>query len=86
MNVYGIALYPFIILRNKDYSLIRINHERIHLAQQKEMLVIFFFLWYIIEGIIKGYDNISFEKEAYKNQHDLGYLTKRRFWSFLKYI
>ena len=30
--------------------------------------------------------NISFEKEAYGNDHDLTYLKKRRIFSFRKYL
>lgn len=41
----GLAIYPFIFLKNKslsdNYELI--NHERIHLKQQIELLWIFFF-------------------------------------------
>ena len=84
MNISGITLFPFIILRNGDYNKWRINHERIHLRQQLEMLIIPFFVWYIIEGIFKGYKNISFEKEAYDNQHNLDYLNTRPFWAFLR--
>jgi len=92
----GITLWPFIVLNNgckKDITLL--NHERIHLRQQIELLVIPFYIWYGIEFLIryfqyknwdKAYRNISFEREAYKNDFDLEYLKKRRFWGFLKYI
>ena len=82
-NISGITLFPFIILRDEDYNRIRINHEKIHLRQQLEMLVIPFYIWYIIEGLFKGYRNISLEKEAYDNQHNLHYLNTRPFWAFL---
>jgi hypothetical protein len=44
-----------------------INHESIHTAQMKEMLYTFFYIWYIIEWVIRlfkkgnAYRNISFE-------------------------
>ncbi len=68
-----------------------INHEKIHTRQMKEMLYIFFYVWYIIEWLIRlfgknSYRNISFEREAYENQDNERYLEGRRFWSFTKYI
>jgi hypothetical protein len=71
-----------------------INHERIHTAQMKEMLYIFFYVWYVTEWIIrlpmyksKAYRNISFEREAYANMTDYGYLRKRRKpYAWIKYI
>lgn len=70
-----------------------INHENIHCSQMKEMLFIFFYIWYLIEWLIKlmfygkkAYYNISFEREAYKYENDFNYLKKRKFWSFIKFI
>lgn len=72
-----------------------IRHEQIHLCQQKEMLVVFFFLWYGIEWIVRliqyrntitAYKNISFEREAYYNQLKEGYLEIRKHYSFLKHL
>ena len=96
-NVRGMAIYPFIFLKDKSLknNPILINHERIHLRQQIEMLWIFFFLWYGIEFLIRwiqfknanlAYQNISFEREAYANEMDLNYLKHRKFWAFLKYL
>ncbi len=93
----GMAIYPFIFIKNKKLAgnSILINHERIHLRQQIELLWIFFFTWYIIEFLIhlirlrnwnKAYHNISFEKEAYHNEDNLYYLEDRKFWTFLKYF
>ena len=75
MKVNGITLFPFIILRNKDFknNKILINHEKIHLRQQLELLIIFFYIWYVVEyyyWLVKlknkhlAYRNISFEREA----------------------
>lgn len=93
----GITLWPFIILKNKKLKedLIIINHERIHLRQQAELLVVFFYVWYVIEFLIrliqyksrfKAYRNISFEREAYLHEKDLDYLKKRPFWNFSKFV
>lgn len=88
-RIGGITLWPFIILREKNRSnKVMLNHEMIHIEQQKELLVVFFYIWYFVEFILKvfNYPLLSFEKECYKNQLDLKYLATRRRYSFLKYI
>ena len=84
----GITLWPFIILKTKELKADKrvINHERIHMRQQLEMLVIFFYIVYLIELLFKGYWKVSFEKEAYSNDDNLEYIKKRKFWAFLKYM
>ncbi|RZS92173.1 hypothetical protein [Aquimarina brevivitae] len=92
----GIALWPFIVVKSsclkKDQ--VFINHERIHLKQQLELLVLPFYLLYLVEYIIRllqyrnsalAYRNISFEKEAYQNEMYLSYLEERKPWNFIKY-
>ncbi|MEE9408278.1 MAG: hypothetical protein V3V28_09405 [Polaribacter sp.] len=92
----GMAIFPLIILRNKKNKTNKrlINHERIHLKQQLELLIIPFFIWYGIEFLINwvkyknsktAYYNISFEREAYQNEYNLKYLKTRKLFSFLKY-
>ena len=75
--VAGITLAPFgIYIRKHLHSNFRIiNHESIHWEQQFEMLIVFFYLWYLIEWIVKlfkygkqAYVNVSFEREA--NTHE----------------
>jgi len=89
----SIALYPFIFLKDKRQKedLILLNHERIHITQQKELLVLFFYLWYAIEFLIRlmihknwriAYRYISFELEAYANESNLRYVKKRPRWAF----
>jgi hypothetical protein len=72
-----------------------INHEKIHIKQQMELLVLPFFLWYFVEYAVRllqyknanlAYRNISFEREAYANEINLNYLETRRFFSFLQYL
>ncbi len=93
----GISLWPFIIVRRNEFKndAVFINHEKIHLRQQLELLIVFFYLWYGIEFLIRlvhyknrylAYRNISFEREAYKNEKDLNYLKGRSFWSFTNYF
>lgn len=86
-DIAGITIFPFIFIKDKKFMTKEIiNHEKIHIRQQIEMLIIPFYLCYAIEGIFKGYYNISFEREAYSNQNDLNYLKTRRMFSFLKYF
>ncbi|MCA6067542.1 hypothetical protein JI747_010160 [Chryseobacterium sp. RG1] len=97
LKINGIALFPFIFIRKFEdkQNNILINHEKIHLRQQLELLVIFFYIFYILEyyyWLLKlknkdlAYRRISFEREAYSNELDLNYLKKRKFWSFRKYL
>ena len=93
----AVTIFPFILVRGKGFSVDKylINHERIHLSQALELLVLPFYIWYIIEFIVrylyyidfdKAYKNISFEREAYTNDHNLSYLKNRKFWSFIGYL
>ena len=72
-----------------------VNHERIHTHQQKELLFIPFYIFYILEWLLrllqyrnqnKAYMNISFEREAYRYGHDLEYLQRRKAFSWVKFI
>lgn len=93
----GLAIFPFLFLKHKGLKRdkLLINHEKIHLRQQLELLVIPFYVWYVLEFIIRmiqyrnwflAYINISFERESYRNQSDFEYLNTRRFWQFFKYL
>lgn len=95
-NYYGITIYPFIFLKNKELKkdTVLINHEKIHLKQQLELLIIPFYLLYGAEWLIKllkyknrylAYRNLSFEREAYENEHNLNYLKNRKLFNFLHY-
>ena len=93
----GITLFPFIIVSHTDLkqNLVIINHEKIHIRQQLELLILPFFIWYGLEFLYRliqykdgkvAYLNISFEREAYKNEKDLNYLKKRSLWTSLNYL
>lgn len=89
----AINLFGVLFVR-KDVVIdgITINHEEIHTAQMKEMLYVFFYLWYVIEWVIRlfmkgnAYRNISFEMEAYANERSMIYLSKRRYYAWFKYL
>ena len=83
----AMAFFPFVIINSKvEATPELINHERIHLRQQIEMLVIPFYIWYLIAFYRKGYYNVSFEKEAFDNENNLTYLKKRRIFAFNRYL
>ena len=95
-RINGITIFPFIFLRESAFkeNKILINHEKIHIRQQLELLIIFFYLWYVVEYYYwcfklkdkhLAYRNISFEREAYAMEEDLNYLETRKIWSFWKY-
>ena len=90
----AITIYPFVFVRGKP-SAKTLRHEKIHLAQQVEMLLVLFYLVYFFNYLLnlliyrsmkEAYRNISFEREAYDNDHDLNYLENRRPYSWIKYL
>lgn len=96
-NYVGLSIWPFIILRSPALrnDAVLLNHERIHLRQQAELLLVAFYLWYLVEWVLKslyyldfhkGYRNISFEREAYLEEANPGYLSQREPYSFLKFL
>lgn len=93
----GLSFFPFLFVKDKKLldSKVFINHEKIHLKQQLEMLLLIFYVWYLLEFVVRwiqcgsryrAYREISFEKEAYQNEMDLDYLTRRKLFSFIKYL
>lgn len=93
----GLTLWPFIFLKERALKLDQalVNHERIHLKQQQELLVLPFYGWYLLEWLIrmlykgnryKAYRSISFEREAYANEDNPHYLKERKPWRFLRYL
>ena len=89
INLFGI------LFCRRALNKIDVNHETIHTKQMQELLYIFFYLWYVIEYLIRliiyrntklAYRNISFEREAYQNQNDLDYLSNRKHYSWFNYL
>ena len=71
-----------------------INHESIHVAQMKDFCpwlpiggtifyIIYFLEWLLrlVTNTKEAYRSISFEKEAYEHQYDIGYLNKRKHYA-----
>jgi hypothetical protein len=93
LGIRGIALYPFIIVNDINNNIL-LNHEAIHLAQQKELYFFKFYYLYIKEYLQNrkiykehslSYFNIRFEKEAFYNEDDFMYLKRREKHSYKKY-
>ena len=93
----GMTIFPFIFVNSEKHKndVVVMNHEKIHLKQQLELLVIPFYILYLIDyaiGIAKyrntrlAYRNITWEKEAYRNESNLNYLKNRKWYSFMKYV
>ena len=94
IEIGAITLGPFIFSRG-TMSVRTRNHEYIHWEQYKETLVFGFLLLYVlfyIIGLVKyrsgslAYYNIPFEREAYDNDKNLGYIFHRKRWSWIQYL
>jgi len=88
INLFGVL---FVREEYKDELSSRVlNHEAIHTKQMKEMLYVFFYLWYFVEWVAKlfvygrdAYRNISFEREANMFEH---FPDLRRPFGWMDYI
>lgn len=90
------TIFPFIIFKKRVYKqdAVLINHERIHIKQQLELLIFPFYLFYGTNYLINrlkkqdhytAYRNIMFEKEAFTNEANFAYLKNRKLFAWLKY-
>ena len=93
IDVYAITLFPFIISK-EEMDETTLNHEKIHIEQQKELLVIFFYLlyaFYFVENYLfykdihMAYRMIPFEREAYEHDGDPNYLSTRKRFRWLHF-
>lgn len=93
LRVNGMALFPFILVREGKPSARLLNHERIHHRQQLELLILPFYVWYLLEYAwhrLRGlshhaaYLAIRFEREAYRHDGEADYLKRRKWWAFLR--
>lgn len=88
INLFGILF----VRKGIKVSEGMINHEAIHTEQMKEMLYIFFYLWYVVEWIVRlflkgnAYRNISFEKEAYTYENNIDYLKTRETFNWINFL
>jgi len=95
LPVRALAIWPFILLQKREdkENATLIHHERIHHIQQLELAWIGFFVAYLIQyawlRIISkmshdtAYRTIIFEKEAFRNEADLKYLSTRNPFNYV---
>jgi hypothetical protein len=92
----GLTFFPFVFMADKKdkHNKVFLNHEKIHIRQQLELLILPFYIWYLLEFFILwikfkdkeiAYRSIIFEKEAYAKETDFSYLKNRKLWSFWIY-
>ena len=93
-NFYALNFFGILFAKG-PCDRVTINHEKIHTAQMKELAYVFFYLFYVLEWVVRlfqyglstrAYYNISFEREAYANQTDMNYLSSRRAFSFMPHL
>lgn len=95
VNLFGIL----VVRKNRDGSCPKVSdravrHESIHTEQMKEMLYVFFYVWYFLEWIFRlilppyetAYRDISLEEEAKGNENDPDYLKHRKRYSWIHYL
>lgn len=90
INIFGIIFCR--VDKGRLPEVVR-NHEYIHTLQQREMLFVGFYLWYLVEWLfhlirlrdfMKAYYAISFEREAYAMQDNLSYRRSRRHFAWIR--
>lgn len=97
MKANGMALFPFILVKRQSdkNNIALINHEKIHLKQQLELLILPFYFLYLVNYLVNllrfrqhhlAYKKIIFEQEAYANDENLEYLKTRKIFAFFRYI
>lgn len=87
----AITIGPFILTRNKKrITPTVVRHESIHWEQEKELLIVGFYLLYLIEFAVRliavhnwklAYRELSFEREAYAHEADKEYISRRRHYA-----
>lgn len=92
----AITFFPFVLIGiNTPLTRRLVNHERIHLRQQAELLIIPFYLLYLLEYLLRfitykngylAYRNISFEREAYRHDKNMQYLSNRPLWNWRHFL
>jgi len=93
INIGAITLWPFVISRTKLNEPV-LNHQKIHIKQQQELLLVGFYLLYVLYWLrgmwtyhdsYIAYHSIPFEQEAYEHENNLDYLSERPFWAWRNY-
>jgi hypothetical protein len=92
IEIGAITLGPLVFSRGKISERTR-RHEAIHWEQYKELGVVLFpvlyftfWLWNLVKfkDGMRAYYMIPFEREAYVNDKDVGYLFRRKRWAWAR--
>ena len=93
----AITIYPFIFVRrdSRDNEEL-LRHEKIHIIQQLELLLIGAVLLYVFEYFYaryykkmnarQAYYYTALEQEAHRNAMDKEYLSQRKMYALFRYI
>lgn len=89
VNLFGVLF----VRKGKTMKYKDFNHEKIHTRQMQEMLYVPFYVWYLVEWLVrlciyrdahKAYRNIGFEREAYKYECFSFYPNNRKHYAWVK--
>lgn len=91
----AMAVGPFILVKNgATMTDVDINHEAIHWEQQKELVIVGFYLLYVVVFVYqlirtgqwkRAYRRICFEREAYDNEQNQDYIKQRRHYAWARH-
>ena len=88
INLSGVVF----IRKGTTLNEVDVNHESIHTEQMKEMLYVVFYLLYVMMFIWelirfrnwhKAYEEVPFEREAYRYENDVDYLSTRKRYNWI---
>ena len=92
----AINLFGIIFARGSEpLSARTVTHELIHTQQMRETLFLGFYIWYLLEFLIKllicfnwdrAYRSVSFEQEAYNFDNWSRWLYMRDYYSWRVYV
>ena len=82
INIFGVVFTR----SDQKLSDVTINHEKIHTAQMRETLYVFFYPLYLLIWVFKGfsYDRHPMEDECEAHETDPGYLKRRKLFAWLR--
>ena len=90
----AINLFGVIFTRKEKLSKQTLRHEAVHTAQMRELAYILFYVWYLLEFVVRlfqyqnrrdAYRNVSFEREAFMYDTEAGYVIERKRYAFLNF-
>ena len=82
INIFGVVFTR----SDQELSDVTINHEKIHTAQIREALYMFYYPLYLLAWAFVGfsYDRHPMEDECEAHETDPGYLKRRKLFAWLR--